>query len=273
MPIKGLVSHNGECIDFADVRDYDGWGVSIKPLVTRMAEAELSRNGGGLHVSDLLKSPRQFWLLKRHDIYLPYESLVDRYIGTSLHNDLARADVGAHEMTLAEEVEGLLVEGTIDYIDYVSSTIVDYKTCKYYLPGWILKERKDKKTGELVKGLENWKPEIIEQLNIYRWLCACNNIEVKQMLVCFVCKDAGSKDSLCEIEVPIISNVETLVTNRIVSIQVAEYVDDEYLPDCPDEIRWDGDLCCKDYCDVRGFCDYAKSLTKPQSKVEKEVDF
>ena len=272
MPMKGF-SYNGECIDFADVRDYDGWNISIRPIVTRMADAELSRNGGGLHVSDLIKSPRQHWLSRRHDIYLPYEALVDRWIGTSVHAEIARADVGAHEMTLVGEIDGVLVEGTIDYIDYVSSTIVDYKTCKFYLPGWIINGKKDKKTGERVAGLENWKPEIIEQLNIYRWLCKQNNIEVKKMLVCFICKDAGSKQGVYEIEVPVINSVEVLVTNRIVSIQVAEYVDDEYLPDCPDEVRWGGDLCCKEYCDVRGFCDYAINLPKPQSKVEKEVDF
>ena len=270
--IKGMVSPYDECIDFEDVRNYGEWDVSIYPIVTRIADNELKRNNDNLHVSDLVISPRQYWLKQRHDIYLPYEAWADRYLGTCVHNDIAQADVGAHELLLVGKAGGVDVEGMIDYIDYSVATIVDYKTCQSFLAGWILNGRKDKKTGEMVAGIENWRPEWTEQVNMYRWLCKQSNIEVRRAVVCLITKDGrGDFGRYIEIEIPFIDNIEALVTKRIEILQAHEDVVDDYLPMCDD--RWENDLACREYCDVRGFCDYAQSLPMTRTEIEKGVEF
>lgn len=260
--IRGI-EIDGNNVDFKDVVSENRLG-AIYPIVVSIAETQ--RENGMLHVGDLTASPRQYWLFKRYDLYLPYEALVDRWIGSCIHKAIQATGIGIHELQSHAEIAGVQVYGTVDFYDKKAKMIVDYKTCKQYMINWVMNGRKDRKTGELTKGIGEWHPEWVEQLNMYKYLCETNDIPVEDMQIVMIAKDAGSKQAIQAVDVPVIEDIEQLMIDRITLLQSLKDAEDEDLPICKD--RWDKDLKCREYCDCRRICSYALSLNS-----DDDVDF
>ena len=264
--IKGLIAPDGQKIDFGDVRKSSPeiWGLAKFPIVTSIAESQREDNGF-LHVTDLVYPVRQYWLKKRHDIYVPVDALVDRWIGDCVHKAIARTNIGSHELQLRMIIAGVAIVGQIDYKPADVTMIVDCKTCKEYKAGWIRKQ-----------GIEEIALDWSNQLNLYRLLCEKNNLPVISMQVVMILKDYSpsrkataksySASPIVTVNVPIDFFIEDWITNRIKALQECKDLPDDELPLCPESSRGDKDILCQHYCDCASVCDYALALTE-------EIDF
>lgn len=275
--IKGI-SFQGEQIDFGDIRKHqDLFDIAIFPIVTSIADNQRGFDGR-LHVSDLLYPVRQYALKRNNYIYLPYDVLVDRWIGTCIHKDVARADVGVHETILQMTIGGIEIVGTVDY--YKDKILADYKTCKTYKAGWILNGRKVR--GKVVAiGIDEICPEWGTQANMYRLLCERNGLPVEGMKIVLILKDySTSKETsardagkdyvpsnIVEVQVSVDFFIEDLIINRIKKIKACQDLPNDELPLCPESSRGDKDILCQYYCDCASVCDYALQLN------EEEVEF
>lgn len=257
--IKGLISPDGQKIDFRDIREHqDLFNVAEFPIIVSIADSQ-REDDGYLHVSDLVYPARQYWLKKRHDIYLPADALVDRWIGDCVHQAIARTNIGSHELKLRMIVDGVEIVGTLDYKPARITMIVDYKTCKEYKAGWIRKQ-----------GIEKIAPDWCNQLNMYRMLCERNDLPVESMQVVMILKDYSpsrkakaksySASPIVTVDVPTNSFIEDFITSKITKMNQCKDLPDDELPLCPESSGGDKDILCQHYCDCRSACDYALQL-------------
>lgn len=189
---------------------------------------------GDASVTEILKSPRQFWLTRRHDNEIVVRD-VDRLwsmYGTMIHNILehsAGQDVLTEEK-LAITIEGWKVTGRPDHYD--GSILSDYK----FTSVW-----------SLILGV---RPEWSEQLNMYAEMFRRQGFPVNAIQNVMLFRDwqrsrAGRDEGYPRFPVQVYTHPmdETPVVlermcHRVKTIQRAEIYEDAALPPCSEADRW-----------------------------------
>jgi hypothetical protein len=244
MPLKGLIDNQGNDINFGDVSQTSPkqWNM---PKAYIEAISGTTRDSYCDYSSSELSSMtvRQYLLLQLNDIYVHPHRLLDRWEGISHHASLAPYGGELSEKELTMEIDGIKLGGTPDY--YYQGTLIDYKTCKSYMVGWI------DKAGGVINNKS--KPEWCKQINLYRELLNYNGNPVDDMRVSMYSKDWSYRSKCNQIETRVVATVIDILewaTSKITDINY--YKGEEKLPKCDD--TWKGNIRCEHYCDVSEVC-------------------
>jgi hypothetical protein len=183
----------------------------------------------GLGVTTLIDAPRIAVLRRRHEVT---QDVMDRYhsfIGTAVHQALARCNPGVVERRICADINGELVCGIPDY--YEGETLYDYKTCSTWVNSLGLKE--------------SWT----RQLNVYRWLLRQHDIVVTKLrLIAFfkdwnksTIRDGYPNYPIQEYAISCWSLKETseYIADRVSLHLFAQDLPDDKLPECSSEERWE----------------------------------
>lgn len=189
---------------------------------------------GDISVSSLSKSPRQFWLERRHDdeIVEDASERIWSLLGQAVHAILERSDTDNHlaEVRMTAEVNGWVLSGQPDLLS-PDGVLDDFKVTSV----WAVKEA---------------KPEWEQQLNCYAWLYRQHGFEVKRLRIVAILRDWSKRQAQREPdypqvgvvvrEVPLWMNAsQNLVIMGLVKrIQEASDLPDDALPNCTPAERW-----------------------------------
>lgn len=187
--------------------------------------------------TQLLKSPRQLALERRHDdeIVVDAAEQVWALYGTMMH---AVIEAGSSANELAEnymthEVDGVTVSGTADLYHIETKKITDYKT-----------------TSVFTVLYDSRREEWTQQLNIYAWLMRRHGYEVDGLEIVAILRDWSKTKARFESDYPSHSVVvipidlwsdedaDWFVRRRVQLHESVKDVDDKMLPSCSDEYRW-----------------------------------
>jgi hypothetical protein len=188
--------------------------------------------GGDISTTALIDAPQRRALLHRHadSIQEDVSGMVWALMGQAVHHILERSEVDGVvvEERLYADAGGWKVSGQFDRYNPKTRALQDYKvTTVYKLQG-------DKK---------DWT----RQLNVLRWLCHKNDIEVDRLQICTILRDWSHSRSLrdgsypktnvvmVDIEMWPLEQTEAYVMGRVEMHQAAR--DGEPIP-CTDEERW-----------------------------------
>ena len=204
-----------------------------QPLVAAIERDPYVRVGD-VSVTALAKSPRQFWLERRHSEELT-EDASDRLwalLGSIGHKIIERADMDNHlsEERLIAHVNGWVLSGAPDLLgpDHI---LDDFK----FTSTWAVKDS---------------KPEWEQQLNSYAWLYARHGFVVKQLRIIAVLRDWSKRRAQREPDYPQVGVVVREVPlwspqqqtehihERVWLLQTTEGTPDDNLPHCTPEERW-----------------------------------
>jgi hypothetical protein len=188
-----------------------------------------------ISVTELEKSPREYWLNRRHDneIYVDVSDMIWLLFGKAMH---AILEDGAEKNQLTEQyltlnIGGVTLSGTSDLYD--GDKISDYKTTSVY-------------TIMFGSRIEEWT----RQLNVYHYLFAAHSFKAKELEIIALLKDwSRSKAkydtkypqaSVIKIDIPIwpAERTEAYIKERIALIMAHKDTADKDLPLCSDEERW-----------------------------------
>ena len=207
-----------------------------QPLVSAIERDPYVRVGD-VSVTSLAKSPRQFWLERRHADEIE-EDASDRIwalLGSIGHKILERADTDNHlsEERLKAPVSGWVLSGTPDLLDS-DHVLTDYK----FTSVWAVRDD---------------KPEWEQQLNMYAWLYRQHGFEIKALRIVAILRDWSKRRAQREPDYPQVGVVVrevplwmpvaqgAYVRGRIKQLQESEPMSDageDLLPHCTPEERW-----------------------------------
>lgn len=190
------------------------------------------QGGGDISATALIDSPQRRALLHKHksNIDTDVSSMVWALLGSAVHHILERSEVDGVvvEERLYAEVDGWEVSGQFDRYNPETRALQDYKvTTVYKLSG-------DKK---------DWT----RQLNVLRWLCYQNDIEVDSLQICTILRDWSHSRSLrdgsypatnvvmVDIEMWPIEQTEQYIKDRVALHRAAR---EGNAAPCTDEERW-----------------------------------
>lgn len=208
-----------------------------KTLVRAITNHE-HKSDADISASQLLKSPRAFWLGIRHfdKMEQDAQSQIWALFGTASH---AVAELGEGENTLVEEyfsnipIGNYSVSGTADL--YEDGYIYDYKTVSV----WSLIFLDDAKIAEYVS-----------QLNTYAYAFRREGMEVKGLKIVMIMRDwqaskakfdAKYPDSQIKVlDIPMFTQEQTeqYLKERITYLMSFKDVPDDELPLCSSSYRW-----------------------------------
>lgn len=253
----GFIDWWGNEIPFSEIAETSDchWPLP-KQIILLLAESCQRERYVDISVTELFTPLRKYLLEQRTPYFVYPEKVFDRFEGIAMHKVLAEATTTPSlvELKLCTEIEGIIFGGTLDY--YHEGVITDYKWTK-------------RKTLERIKryGVLSAKPGWCQQINAYAWLMkqavslgasvSNDNVkltklgrteypEVHDLQLWLRVKDAAWGNPMEGITAPFISNIETMIRERI-----AKYLHYR-LSELPDECEDKGRLC--DYCDVRNEC-------------------
>lgn len=225
------------------------------PLFKALTYDSYSKGKADISVTELLKSPRQRLLSKRHDEEIEIDASQNLWLmmGRAAHQVLKDTfnTMDRHFSERAEErlfikVKGPLKEWTLSgefdllYHDGHSLVLADYKVSSTF--GFTL----EKKNGMV-------KPEWEAQTNIYRWLLHKHGVEVGRLEIGGIMRDwvrsKAERDPsypqrpIVVVEVPMwpIEEVESFVNERVRVHQESDLLPDDLLPLCSPTERWERD--------------------------------
>ena len=196
------------------------------------------KSDADISASQLLKSPRAFWLGIRHNAEIEQDvsSMIWALFGTAVHGI---AEMGESKNSLAEEyfskvqVGDFSVSGTADL--YEDGIIYDWKTVSV----WSLIFLDDSKLAEY-----------ISQLNTYAYFFRRANMKVKGLKIVMIMRDwqKSKADFDCKypssqvkvLDIPLFSQYETgeYLKARIDYLMSFKDVPDDELPLCTKSYRW-----------------------------------
>jgi hypothetical protein len=206
------------------------------PLVRAIESHE--HRGAFYSASALQKSPRQFWLAKRHDAELEADvsNCIWAMLGTAFHE---LASKSADKDCLSEdyleiEIAGQMLSGSFDLYEFLIKKLDDYKTTSVW---------------SIIYGskLEEWTA----QTNIYAHLLEAHGFPVEHISVFALLRDwqkSKAKDDLTypqsqikEIKLKVWDKEsrEHYIRNRIGIFELTREIADDSLPDCSPEERWE----------------------------------
>ena len=244
-------------------------------------------------VTELIVGTREAYLKKTTDYAIDPQARLFALNGSGVH--AAHADKADTFMS-EERFYGDVFCGQIDlYGDVLGDgipTLADLKTVGSYKALKALGlESIDVETGEVYKtgdrkGLpktrKEWVPggrrdvrEWALQLNAYRYLLEREGYLVGRMVVQLLVRDAGlevaQRRSINRagyiIEINRISDIWIERYFKLKARSLFEALWTKRIPGtCRSNERWNGDRKCRDYCEVRGSCDYALSLNQKEKE-------
>ena len=196
------------------------------------------KSGADISASQLLTSPRAFWLAKRHNAEIEQDvsSMIWALFGTAVHGI---AEMGESKNSLAEEyfskvqVGDFSVSGTADL--YEDGIIYDWKTVSV----WSLIFLDDAKLAEYVS-----------QLNAYAYFYRKAGMEVKGLKIVMIMRDWQKSKSTFDVNypasqvkvlnIPLFSQEQTeqYLKTRINYLMSFKDVPDNELPLCSKAYRW-----------------------------------
>ena len=190
------------------------------------------QGGGDISATALIDSPQRRALLYQHGskIDTDVSSMVWALLGSAVHHILERSEVDGVvvEERLYADVGGWEVSGQFDRYNPDTKALQDYKVTTVYKLGG------DKK---------DWT----RQLNVLRWLCYQNDIEVDSLQICTILRDWSHSRSLrdgsypatnvvmVDIEMWPIAETQRYIEERVALHRAARKGDPQ---PCTDEERW-----------------------------------
>lgn len=205
-----------------------------EPIVRAIERHE--HKGADYSATQLLKSPRQLWLERRHDneIEVDATEMLWSLQGTAMHK-VVEAGEAAHQFSetyMVEKIDGVSISGTADLYDAENKTISDYKNTSVWT---------------IIYGSR--KKEWTQQLNIYAYLMRRAGFEVKKLEVVAMLRDWQKKQALKHgypsAQVAVVpldlwsdADAEWFIRSRLELIESAKDLPDNQLPLCTDEERW-----------------------------------
>lgn len=190
---------------------------------------------GDYSVTELEKSPREYWLLKRHDaeIYADVSDMLWMLFGSAIHKILQE---GATPDQLTEEFltvnfDGKVLSGTTDL--YENKGIKDYKTTSVWT---------------VIYG-SRWA-EYEKQVNCYSYLFQEAGFEVDRLEIVLLLKDWSRSKARFDPKYPQSGvmrvdvqkwpkeRVEAYMKERIAVLEAERNTPDKDLPLCTSEERW-----------------------------------
>lgn len=190
---------------------------------------------GDYSVTELEKSPREYWLTNRHnnEIYIDVSEMLYMLLGSAFHEIL---DKGKTENQLTEEYlthtfQGKILSGTTDL--YENESIKDFKTTSVWT--MIYDSRS-----------EGWE----KQLNCYAYLFRAAGFVVNHLEIIALFKDWSRSKSKYDPRFPQASmarvdvalwpqeRIEAYINERIGQIEACKSLADKDLPFCTDSEMW-----------------------------------
>lgn len=216
-------------------------------FVTALTNDSYSKGEADFSATGLLRPPQIAHLEKLHEEKLSTDvsDMIFALLGTGVHSLLEGC---APEGSLVEkrwfaEMNGYTISGAIDL--YNDGHVMDYKVTGTY----------STQVGKI-----EWE----QQLNIYAWLLRQNDMPVKSLTICAICRDWSQTkvgrqrnypDSpIVTIDIPVWlpDAAERFVAERV-DLHTSDHV-----PECTDDERWARKggqyIRCESYCSVADFC-------------------
>lgn len=208
-----------------------------KTLVRAITNHEHKSNSL-ITVSQLLKSPRAFWLAVRHadELEQDVQNMIWALLGTASHTV---AEMGEGKNTLTEEyfsniqVGDFSISGTADL--YEDGIVYDYKTVSV----WTLMFLDDEKIAEFAS-----------QLNTYAYAFRKAGVNVKGLKIILIMRDWQASKAQFDanypqsqikmLDIPLFSEEETerYLKERVTYLMSFKDVPDNELPLCSLKYRW-----------------------------------
>lgn len=227
------------------------------PLFEALTFDTYSKGKADISVTELLKSPRQRLLAKRHDKEITVDASENLWLlmGRAVHNVLRESAKrvekkfdGMAEERLFTTVHGPLgpwtLSGEFDLLYNKDGvlTLTDFKVLSVF--SYIFEKENS-----------GVKSDHETQVNIYRWLLAAHGFDVQALEIAMIFRDwkrteaekavlSGKTDypGSPVLQVPVkiwpLTEVEHFVLNRIALHQKAEPLEDDALPECTSDERW-----------------------------------
>lgn len=202
------------------------------PLVRAITYSDYNKEGADYSVTELIKPPRISALEHQHWDELE-EDASDRLwmlMGKAGHEVLRRSSEGGIvEERCIVDVAGKKVSGQLDYA-VTEQEIIDYK----FTSVWAIKE--------------GAKPEWVQQLNVYKWMCDQYGVTVKELKIIAILRDWNINEAKRNPELPqsqvVVLPVRiwegTLAHAWLVSrIKLHEAARQGQLPNCTPEEMWE----------------------------------
>lgn len=193
--------------------------------------------GADYSATQLLKSPRQLHLERRHDdeIEVDASERIWAMLGTAAHlvAQFAEGEQDLVETYMEQEVEGVKVSGTADLYEHNTRTLTDFKNTS----AW---------TIVYASRMAEWS----QQVNIYAWLLHKQGFNAEKLQIIAFLRDwqatkAEHDPSYPQSNVVVIPiekweyhEVEDFIRMRVRVMESAAPVEDDDLPFCTDEERW-----------------------------------
>lgn len=222
-----------------------------EPMFLALTANEYDKGKSDISATGLLKSPRQRLLALRHDseIVVDASEMLWSVLGTAVHDLILKHS--KHVNGLAEErfyakVKGpvgeWVVSGECDLIDGIGKGV--YRLTDYKVAG-VFSYLLERKNGGV-------KADWEAQLNIYRWLIWKNlGWDVGLLRIGLIIRDhmaskVGVEDGYPAIPILYldakawpIEQIDKFIAARVALHQEAEQMEDEALPACTQEERWE----------------------------------
>ena len=203
----------------------------------RASQGSIYRPSNNFSPSTLAKSPRQYWLYKRHwdELEEDVSNRVWAIMGTAVHTVLERGhgENELNEQYLKEPLNGFTISGVCDNYNAVTCTVSDYKVTSV----WSIIYDKS----------EEWE----KQLNVYAWLYRKAGFEVDSLEVVALLRDWKKRQAKYDKKYPQ-SNVrkikiklwtdeqtENYLMERIASIMSEAVKPDDELTPCTMQEKWE----------------------------------
>jgi hypothetical protein len=273
MPLKGFVCPLNQ--QNVTLEDCQNCPLPCDPLPLLATVLNTRKTIPGIyHVTEILNPRQMTYLTRKHDYYMPPDSMFEAALGTAWHQ--------AIEKTIKEEkgeifqgyiseknfkvfINGVILSGTLDLADLKHLILWDFKTSGAYSVALFMENGWEDSTWD----------KYAKQTNIYRiygfpeakriklhvkikgWDRTLANMDIKNKIV---------------IDVPIMDTqkVKDFVSQRIADILEDEKTDNP--PPCTKEEMWTSKKGepkrCLEYCGGKNFCPQFHSL---QSKNIKEA--
>jgi len=228
----------------------------------RAAERALHRKAD-VSVTELEKSPREYWLTHRHDdkIYIDVSDMIWLLFGAALHGILKDGSMPNQltEEYLTVKMSGHEISGTSDL--WEDGKITDYKTTSVYTIIF------DSRAAE-------WEA----QLNVYKYLFDNAGFETNELEIVALLKDWSRSKAKYDVNYPQKSvvkigvgiwtreRVEAYIKEKLAIWENARNLSDNDLPLCTDKERWKKESVYK--CIKAG---QVKSKKNFDNKVEAEA--
>jgi hypothetical protein len=194
-----------------------------------------SHRGADYSATELLKSPRELWLKRRHDdeIVIDAADQIWALFGTAVHAILEKGqqDHELAETYLTAKFGDVTVSGTADLYD--GKKLSDWKTVSVW-------------TVIYGSRIREWE----QQLNIYAYLLRSAGYQVSELEIVALIKDWSKTKAKFDREYPqkpvvrieitlwSMEDQEWFINSMVEKMEEEKYVEDDSLPFCSDEYRW-----------------------------------